>query len=105
MLVPGRWREKLKKNVDKTLSLDDSNDAGVAINECYSLFEVNDVNDSATYNDYPLKENILMQISTEKESNIDNASNKWYDNYNYDFKSSNHDNNKFWFVSTIIYKK
>ena len=98
---PGRWREeKLKKNVDKTLSLDDSNDAGVAINECYSLFEVNDVNDSATYNDYPLKENILMQISTEKESNIDNASNKWYDNYNYDFKSSNHDNNKFWFVSS-----
>jgi hypothetical protein len=82
------------------LSLNNSNDAGIAINECYSLFEVSDDNNNTTYNDYPLKENILMQISTEKESNIDNASNKWYDNYNYDVKSSNHDNNKFWFVSS-----
>jgi hypothetical protein len=88
-----------------TLSLQDSNDAGISINECYSLFEVKDENDNATYDNYPLKENILMQISTEKDSNIDNASNKWYDNFNYDFKSSNHDNNKFWFISSNNIKK
>ena len=81
-----------------SLSLNDSNDASVSINECYSLFELKDDNSSSTYDNYPLKENILMQISTEKETNIDNASNKWYDNFNYDFKSSNHDNNKFWFI-------
>ena len=87
------------------LSLNNSNDAGITINECYSLFEINDENNNTTYENYPLKENILMQISTEKESNIDNASNKWYDNHNYDVKSSNHDNNKFWFVSSNNIKK
>ena len=46
-----------------------------------------------------------MQISTEKETNIDDASNKWYDNFNYDFKSSNHDNNKFWFITSNNIKK
>lgn len=87
------------ENIGSTsFSLNDSNDAAVPINECHSLFELNDENSSSTYDNYPLKENILMQISTEKEANIDNASNKWYDNFNYNFKSSNHDNNKFWFV-------
>ena len=84
--------------ISTSLSLNDSNDASVPINECYSLFELNDENSISTYDNYPLKENILMQISTEKETNIDNASNKWYDNFNYNFQSSNHDNNKFWFV-------
>ena len=88
-----------------SLSLNDSNDASVSINECYSLFELKNENSSSTYDNYPLKENILMQISTEKETNIDNASNKWYDNFNYDFKSSNHDNNKFWFVISNNIKK
>jgi hypothetical protein len=87
--------ELLSKNI--SLSLIDSNDAALSINECYSLFESKHENSSSTYDNYPLKENILMQISTEKETNIDNASNKWYDNFNYDFKSSNHDNNKYWF--------
>tara|TARA_Y100000389_G_scaffold92309_1_gene88962 strand:+ start:4358 stop:5647 length:1290 start_codon:yes stop_codon:yes gene_type:complete len=91
--------------ISASLSLNDSNDASVPINECYSLFELKDENSSSTYDNYPLKENILMQISTEKETNIDNASNKWYDNFNYDFKSSNHDNNKFWFVISNNIKK
>lgn len=98
-------KEKEKEESNLTLSLNDSNDAGIAINECYSLFEVKDENNNATYDNYPLKENILMQISTEKDSNIDNASNKWYDNFNYNFKSSNHDNNKFWFISSNNIKK
>ena len=86
-----------EKKINNSLSLNDSNDASLSINECYSLFESKHENSSSTYDNYPLKENILMQISTEKETNIDNASNKWYDNFNYDFKSSNHDNNKYWF--------
>tara|TARA_B110000008_G_C16977236_1_gene566396 strand:+ start:3471 stop:4718 length:1248 start_codon:yes stop_codon:yes gene_type:complete len=91
--------------ISTSLSLNDSNDAVVPINECYSLFELKDENSSSTYDNYPLKENILMQISTEKETNIDNASNKWYDNFNYDFTSSNHDNNKFWFIISNNIKK
>ena len=94
-----------EKKINQTLSLNDSNDAVVPINECYSLFELKDENTSSTYDNYPFKENILMQISTEKETNIDDASNKWYDNFNYDFKSSNHDNNKFWFITSNNIKK
>ncbi|MDB4613949.1 hypothetical protein OAH43_00295 [bacterium] len=102
--IPEEYEKENTKD-ENSLSLNDSNDAGIAINECYSLFEVSDDNNNTTYNDYPLKENILMQISTEKETNIDNASNKWYDNFNYDFKSSNHDNNKFWFIISNNIKK
>lgn len=94
-----------KNAISASLLLNDSNDASVPINECYSLFESKDENNTSTYDNYPLKENILMQISTEKETNIDNASNKWYDNFNYDFKSSNHDNNKFWFIISNNIKK
>ena len=104
--VPEKIKYEIENNINEnSLSLNDSNDAGIPINECYSLFEVSDENNDKTYDNYPLKENIIMQISTEKESNIDNASNKWYDNYNYDFKSSNHDNNKFWFISSNNIKK
>ena len=98
------YKEK-KIKINQTLSLNDSNDAVVPINECYSLFELKDENTSSIYDNYPFKENILMQISTEKETNIDDASNKWYDNFNYDFKSSNHDNNKFWFITSNNIKK
>lgn len=101
-------REVRNEMQEKTLSLNDSNDASVPINECYSLIELKDENNTINnydYDNYPLKENILMQISTEKETNIDNASNKWYDNFNYDFKSSNHDNNNFWFVISNNIKK
>lgn len=75
------------------------------VNECYSLFESTDDTTSEVYEHYPLKEYILMQISTDKESNIENAVNKWYDNINYNINSSNHDNDKLWFIASNNIKK
>jgi hypothetical protein len=90
--------ESQKENL--SLSLNDSNDAAVSINECYSLFELNNDSNNSTYDNYPEKNHILMQISTENEGNINNSISKWYDNFNYDINSSNHDNNKFWFITS-----
>lgn len=76
----------------------------INVNACYSIFEAND-HEIVEYTAYPLKTNILMQISTEKLSNIDNASSKWYDNINYNVQSSNNDNNKCWFNLSNNIKK
>ena len=62
----------------------------------YDIFEPN-IQPNLEYNEYPYKDNILMQISTFNKNLINNSTSKWYDTINCNVSSSSTDNDKLWF--------